>query len=175
MFADSEKRITGDMVERYKEDVRHGVQDEPNRVDLTFKSTGSEESPDRIVMDAQDHTGAKLPLLLSDGRFTQTMTFYNGRFYQGIRIPYGYTNSRGNSEIGTMEYVGNNKYTITAPSPSVASLLLLESRGIRVYSDNRPLNYRVMDNEQPGGEVQSMRCVYIYADRQNALGSLRRA
>ena len=175
MFADTEKGITGEMVERYKEDIKHGIQDQPNRVDLTFKSVGSEESPDRIVLDAQDQTGAKLPLLLSDGLFRQTLTNFNGTIYQGIRIPYGYSNSRGNSEIGTMEYAGNNKYIITAPCPSVASLVLLESRGIRVYSDNRPLNHRVMDNEQPGGEVQSVRCVYIYADRQNALGSLIRA
>lgn len=169
MFADNQNRITGDLVETYRQDIARGIQDQPNQVHLTFKSEGSAESPDRIIIDARDPTGAKLPVLFPHGGFTRKITSFNGVAHMGVRIPYNYVTPRGSREIGTMEAVNHNKFFITAPCPSLFSLALLRSRGIYVYSDNRPIGVTILENQQVGGGVQCVRCTYIFADRVNAV------
>lgn len=160
------------MVDLYQDDIRKGKHDQPNKVDLSFKSVGSEESPERVIYDKNDRTGAKLVVLFNDGRFRRRMVHIDGLFYLGVKIPYNYANHLGNTEVGTLERIGLNSYIVTAPMPSPSSLGLLAYRGITVWSGGRMILNRTMENMQPVGDPQVMRCVYIYANRQNALGSL---
>jgi hypothetical protein len=161
--------------EEYNAKHRRGSND-GRVVNLSFFNVGSEpgrydpERPSKIVFDINDPNGNLLPIIYPENSNTVCQFLREGILYKGLSLsPF----SHPNQELGTMERVNSDCYTITARKPDQSIMNELNRRGISVFSGNLPLtsvvHYRTYPFA-PDAPPRAFTFVYIYANRSDAIG-----
>jgi hypothetical protein len=142
-------------------------------IDLSFFNASlnfSNPDPDRpskIIFDKNDSTGSLLTLLFPYERGHLTVFTRDGIVYKGISHPnFGI----GHNEAGIMERVNADNYHITVAKPDSIVIQELNNRGISIFSGNLPLRSVEHLVTSENGEVNSLTCIYVYANRRDAIG-----
>lgn len=141
--------------------------------DLSFYSTGNRpnvtdpERPSKILFDKNDPSGQLLGIIYPGATYIKCDFVRNGVPYVGL-TSHSFSNTT--REVGTMERVNNNCFSITTIRPPQYIMDELQRRNIIVSTGGLPLTPVRVDAPTRTGRIQEYTYVYIYANRNDAIG-----
>lgn len=142
-------------------------------VDLSFFNTSQNinnpdpDDPNKVIFDKNDPTGSLLPILFSDQIGFMCDFIRDGVPYRGFNHP-SYANASNGA--GVLERATSDSYFITIKKPDPLVIQELNTRGISIFSGDRPLRTVLHSIRSTGDNYNYSTFVYIYANRRDAIG-----